>query len=359
MEWLALGMLGIAGIAGSLWLFSHFFLKTEDLSHHDESKDFHVYPRPQPSQGHSAAVNRMARLKAKVDSHSHPDRLHVMRREMDNLGLGKEGDCEIIPASADGVPGEWVVARGADVKQRVLYLHGGAFMMGSPRSHRAITCEFARRLKAVVFVPDYRLMPEHKRLDCFSDCQIAYHWILENGPEGKTDLDKLVIAGDSAGGCLTLTTVAWARDENFRQADAAVVFSPVTDLSFSGKTMATNADSDLLLNPLMGRIHKLPRILVLWSVWLTSKIRPNNPLISPLMGDLSGLPPTLIQASDSEMLLSDGIRYVNKANAQGGNVQLQIWPHMLHVWHIFSPDLAEADEAFTEITHFIDEVRKS
>lgn len=342
----------------AILVLSRLVLKEEDLSQFETPVSPSLYPRALPSDGFKQVLTKLDEMLTPTKSGSIMKQVGILRTVLDNMGLDKEGECQLIPATASAngsvdVPGEWVVAPDSDETRRVLYIHGGAFLMGSPASHRAITRQFAERLNAAVFVPDYRLMPEHKRLDCVTDCQTAYRWILENGPNGKADLQELVVAGDSAGGNLTLTTIAWARDEGLRAADAVVAIAPVTDAFFRGSSIKTNARSDIMLKPLMGHIGKVPKDIVSLMSWQFSKVKPDNLSVSPIMGDLSNLPPILVQASECEMLLSDGVRYVNKAKSQGTPAQLQVWPHMVHVWHVFSPDLEEADEAFEEIASFV------
>jgi len=177
--------------------------------------------------------------------------------------------------------------------------------------------------------------------------------LLENGPDGPATLQHLFLAGDSAGGNLSLSLVAWVRDEGLRSPDAIVAMSPVTDSTFSGASIRTNEATDIMLAPIMGVLNKLPQFAKSWWVVMAHRIRPANPIVSPLFGDLSGLPPTLVQASEAEMLLDDARRYVYKAWASGSPVKLQTWPGMVHVWQIFDPELPQAAEAWTEISRFL------
>ncbi|MFV2090614.1 MAG: alpha/beta hydrolase, partial [Pseudomonadales bacterium] len=244
----------------------------------------------------------------------------------------------------------------ANPDRRLLYLHGGAFTMGSPRSHRAITSKFSRLAGASVLAVDYRLIPENARLDCLTDCQNAYRWILDNGPNGAHVVDKLFVAGDSAGGNLALAVIAWARDAGLPSAHAAIALSPVTDATLASPSLIANIATDHMLGPILGRIARMPKWLLVWFIWISNKAHPCDPRLSPLRGDLSHLPPTLIHASEAEMLLDDARRYVNKATEAGSEASLETWHHMLHVWHIFEQKLPEAREAFEHIGVFIDRV---
>jgi len=204
-----------------------------------------------------------------------------------------------------------------------------------------------------VLAVDYRLMPENKRLDGLADCQAAYRWILANGPAGPAPAASLVVSGDSAGGNLTLAVIAWARDAGLRPANAAVALSPATDNTLSGDSIKRNIATDYLLGPAFRRFAKVPRTIALWFGWLNARVRPCDPSISPMHGDLGNLPPTLVHASTAEMLQDDAVRWVNKARAAGTDATLETWDHMLHVWHAFVATVPEAEDAFRHIGAFL------
>ena len=145
------------------------------------------------------------------------------------------------------------------------------------------------------------------------------------------------------------------RDQGLRAPNAAVALSPLTDSSFGSPSLKTNMTTDPMLGPMFKSLAKVPRSVLLWGAWLQNKIRPSHPTISPVFGDLSGLPPLLVHASESEMLLDDSRRYVNKAVAVGSPVTLQTWRHMVHVWHIFYLELQEGRDALDEIEKFLRE----
>jgi len=338
-----------------LWAVTRFYLAGEDLSRYDRvALDASMSDAP-PSEGHHEAVAAIREMNASgggLSASGSRAGLTALREAIDAMGdRATLEDVEIRPTDAAGVPGEWILAPGADVRRRFLYIHGGAFMIGSPRSHRPITTELARRSGAAVLAIDYRLMPEHRRLDCLTDCQTAYRHVLEQGPDGPAPLHALFVAGDSAGGNLTLALLAWARDEGLRPADAAVAFSPATDATFSSPSLFANVESDHMLGPAFGRVAKAPRALMLWFTWFSNRLRPSDPRLSPLRGDLTGLPPVLVQASEAEMLYHDAYRYVARAREQGSPARLQTWPHMLHVWQMF--DMPEATAALDEVETFL------
>lgn len=166
----------------------------------------------------------------------------------------------------------------------------------------------------------------------------------------------MLVAGDSAGGSHTLALIAWARDNGLRQADAAIAFSPSTDLTLTAPSNRGNIKTDHLLGPAFGGLSKIPLPVVWWATLAAFRVSPTNPVASPLRGDLQNLPTTLIQASDTEMLLDNARRYVAKAKAAGSPATLHTWPGMVHVWQIFVPLLPEAEEAFKDIKRFLDEL---
>jgi acetyl esterase/lipase len=185
--------------------------------------------------------------------------------------------------------------------------------------------------------------------------------MLDHGPSGpdtpvptNAPASAVFVAGDSAGGNLTLSLIAWVRDNGLRAPNAAVALSPSTDGTLGSPSLRANVASDAMLGPLFGRLARVPRSVLLWGTWLGHRIRPNNPVVSPIFGDLSNLPPVLIHASDMEMLLDDSVRYTNKARAAGSDVTLQTWNHMVHVWHLFNPELTEARQGFEEIEKFLE-----
>jgi len=279
--------------------------------------------------------------------------IKAAREAFDTISDGREFQSRFIPIDAGGVPAEWVIAPGADNTRRVLYIHGGGFVVGSPKSHRTITSKFSEITGCAVLAIDYRLMPEHHHKDCVDDCRTSYRWILENGPDGPDKIRQLFIAGDSAGGNLTLSLIAWIRDNRLRAPEAVVALSPLTDITFSGASLLDNVDTDIMLKPFMKALNKLPQFVKSWYVLWTYKVRPSNPQASPLLGDLSNLPPTLVQASESEMLLDDARRYVYKACASGSPAKLQTWTDMVHIWQIFDPQIPQAVEAWAEISNYL------
>jgi len=324
------------------------------------------YPRPDtpdtlctftkpdgPGVQHDAVVKTVRELTRQISYGQRKNNVQAARAVINSMSDGRDYISKFIPVDAGGVPAEWVLAPGAEPSRRVLYIHGGGFIMGSPKSHRTITSKFSEITGCAVLAIDYRLLPEHKHMDCVNDCRTAYHWILENGPDGPGEIQQLFISGDSAGGNLTLSLVAWIRDNDLRAPEAVVALSPLTDTTFSGASLHDNEATDVMLKPVLRAINKLPQFIKSWWILWAHRLRPANPIASPLLGDLSGLPPTLVQASEAEMLLDDARRYVYKAVAAGSPVKLQTWTDMVHVWQIFEPQLPQATEAWLEIGKFL------
>lgn len=342
------------------WIVARFHLSGPDLAAFDVPRYDPV--RAEVSPGHGAVVEQIGAMLSEGARLKGRDRLTRMRAIMDAMGAGADlGGVSVTPVDAGGVPAEWVTADGCDGRHRLLYIHGGAFTMGSPTSHRGITAELARRTGLAVLAIDYRLMPEHPRLACIEDCRTAYRWMLANGPVAAEPAATVFVAGDSAGGNLTLALTAWLRDQartgGPRQVDGAIALSPTTDATFSSPSITGNIARDPMLGPMARMLTRVPRPVLLWISWLQNRVRPCDPQLSPAFGDLAGLPPTLVQASEAEILIDDARRYVNKARAAGSQAELETWHGMVHVWQAFGRHLPEAEEAFARMAAFVARVR--
>ena len=281
------------------------------------------------------------------------------RERFDASGLAREYEGvefrpDTIYVEGREITGAWTLLPESDASRRLLYVHGGAFSVGSDLSHRPLTVQLARRTGMAVFAPNYRLMPENTRRDTIDDARAAYNWILENGPDGKAALSKLALAGDSAGGNLVLMLGNWARDHAERQADAVVAFSPIVDATLSSPSIKRNMATDRMLRPMMAPLQKAPRMLLLPAMAKHAGLSPAHPDQSPIFDDLSNLPPTFIQASDSEVLHDDGVRFAAKAKAAKSPVIFQSWGGGLpHVWQIFDDHIPESNAALDEVQVFL------
>jgi len=340
-----------------LWAFERFYLRGSPLDEYPAPSDpdaIRVFTSSNgPGPEHEDVVRYVRQLTSRMLPLIRRNRTQEAREVINGISDGRHYSSKFVPVDADGVPAEWVLAPGSDSSRRVLYIHGGGFIMGSPKSHRTITSKFAEITGCAVLSIDYRLLPKFKHMDCVADCRTTYQWILENGPDGEETIEQLFMAGDSAGGNLVLALTAWIRDNGLRTPEAVLALSPLTDSTFSGASIHSNEATDVMLAPVLKPLKMLPRFFQSWWIALVHRIRPSDPIASPLLGDLAGLPPILVQASEAEMLLDDARRYVYKANAAGSPVKLQTWPDMVHVWQIFYPELPQAGEAWAEIESFL------
>jgi acetyl esterase/lipase len=237
------------------------------------------------------------------------------------------------PGDVGGVPGEWITRVGFDDDSILLYLHGGAYLGGSPATHRQFACRLTWALGLKTFVPDYRLGPEH-RFPAAVDDAVAVYEALES--------HTVVVAGDSAGGGLACALMFHLRDEGRRLPAGAVLFSPYTDLEHTAASIVTNAATDYL--PLG---EPSPNTAYL------GDHNPRDPLASPMYGDFAGIPPLLIFAGSREMILDDATRLADKATADGAQVTLHIEPDMIHVWPAILPDHPAAARAIAIAAEFV------
>ncbi len=340
----------------AIMLVTVVFLSAPNLDEFDAVNREQFSTGDSLNEEHEAIIQSIKEMnKGPIREAKGKERLRLTREYMDSLAIGKQFVSSITSVDAGGVSAEWVVAPGVDTSRRLLYIHGGAFYAGSPLSHRSITDQFSLQANAAVLAIDYRLMPEHGRLAGLEDSQVAYKWMLANGPDGSTPAASVMLAGDSAGGNLVLVMLNWIRDQKLQAPKAAVALAPLTDSTFSAPSYREKQHSDVMLGPMFKALNKLPKWLLRWVYVLQNRIKPSNPIVSPLFADLSGLPPILLHASEAEMLLGDSQRYVNKAVAAGSPVTMQSWAHVVHVWHIYHPELTEARQAFEEIGKFIAE----
>jgi monoterpene epsilon-lactone hydrolase len=239
--------------------------------------------------------------------------------------------------------GEWIepiVANHAAQRRCILYLHGGAYIAMSARSSRSITRRLAVWSDARLFALDYRLAPEHPFPAALEDAVAAYRALIAAG----TPPDRIVVAGDSAGGGLALALLVALRDTRDPLPAAAVLFSPWTDLAATGHSIIGNTDADALF---FGS-WVVPAAQHYLGVTLAT-----NPLASPFYADLTGLPPFLVQVSDSEVLLDDSRRVTENAKRSGVQATLRIWPGLPHVWQFFAPILPEGRAALREAAGFV------
>lgn len=242
--------------------------------------------------------------------------------------------------SANGVPAEWVSVPDIDPGRVILYLHGGGYVIGSINTHRDLAQRLSRAARARVLLIDYRLAPEHPHPAAVDDATAAYRWLLAEGFKPG----RLVVAGDSAGGGLTVATLLAVRDAGLPAPAAGVCLSPWVDLEQSGESMTSKADAD----PMVQR-DGLSKMAAMYLNGQSAR----TPLASPLYADLHGLPPLLIQVGTAETLLDDSTRLAERARAAGVQTTLEPWDDMIHVWQAFAALLPEGQEAIERIGEFV------
>jgi acetyl esterase/lipase len=240
------------------------------------------------------------------------------------------------PIDVNGVPAEWVSAPGAAADRAVLYLHGGGYVIGSIRTHRELAGRISAASGARCLVIDYRLGPENPFPAAVEDATAAYRWLIAAGflP------GKLAIAGDSAGGGLSVATLLALRDAGVPLPATGVCISPWVDLEGTGESMTTKAAED----PMVQRdaLRQMAQLYL-------GGADPRTPLAAPLWGELRGLPPLFLQVGSAETLLDDSTRLAQRARNAGVEVELEIWPDMIHVWHAFAGMIPEGREAIERI----------
>jgi|RhiMethySRZTD1v2_1073278.scaffolds.fasta_scaffold223238_2 monoterpene epsilon-lactone hydrolase len=245
------------------------------------------------------------------------------------------------PVDANGVPAEWTVADDARDDVAIVYFHGGGYVMGSLNSHRGHCARISQVARARVLSIDYRLGPEHPHPAAVEDAVAAVRFARASGFAPK----RTAVAGDSAGGGLTLATLLALRDAGDPAPAAGLCISPWTDLALTGETLRTKAAED----PMVRGVD----LQLMVDAYLAGQDA-KHPLASPLYADFSGLPPLLIQVGSAEILLDDAVRVAERARAAGVAVELRVWQDMIHVWHAFAPILPEGQQAVEEMAAFLE-----
>jgi acetyl esterase/lipase len=243
---------------------------------------------------------------------------------------------------AGEVPCEWVLAPGADPDLRLLYLHGGGFVSGCAANYLPVAALISAAAGCAVLLADYRLAPEHPFPAGLEDCVQAHQWLTGNGPAGPAPARATFIAGDSAGGGLTLSTLLALRDRGLPLPRGGIPMSAFADLTLASESIRSQAQNELYMHP-----SCLPEFVRLYVG--TGDVR--NPLASPVFGDYTGIPPLLIQVGEYEVICDDSIRTAAKARADGADVTLEVWPGQVHVFQIRG--LPESREAIEHIAAFM------
>ncbi len=241
-------------------------------------------------------------------------------------------------AQVNDIPGEWVESPNS-TQNVLLYLHGGGYFGCSAETHRPITAYFAMH-GFRVFAPNYRLAPEHPFPAAVDDAVAVYRGLLAEGHPSQ----RLVVAGDSAGGGLALSLMLVLRAAATPLPAAAALFSPWTDLAATGESVRTNARHCAMFHgPAVGPTARL----------YLGEADPRNPLASPLYADLSGLPPLVVHVGANETLRDDSTRLAEKARAAGVPVELKVWPVVPHVWQLAPHKIPEGCQSLREAAEFL------
>jgi epsilon-lactone hydrolase len=246
------------------------------------------------------------------------------------------------PVDVDHINSEWIIPKHANHNKVFLYLHGGGYALGSKATHRALVAEIARQVGFCALIPEYRLAPEFPFPAALNDALRCYEWLLETGH----DPSDIVIGGDSAGGGLALATMIAARDKGLPLPAAQVLISPWVDLTVSQPSIYKFMEKTPMF---------YLREMKVWARNYADEHALDHPLISPLYADLQGLPPILLQMSDTEVLVDEDLLLAERAQAAGVPVDLQVSHGLMHVWHIYWRYLEQAREAITRIVTFIGE----
>jgi acetyl esterase/lipase len=265
------------------------------------------------------------------------------RQRLDEVGSvwPVADDVELVAVDAGGVPGEWSSVPGSDASRVLLFFHGGGYCSGSIRSHRRMVSEAGRAAMMRTLAIAYRLAPEHPYPAALDDAHSAWRFLRQAGIASA----HIAIGGDSAGGGLTAALIDRLKAAGEELPGCAWLVSPWVDLTMSGSTIATKDAVDPL-------IHKA-YLEELAAAYVPAGMNRTDPRVSPLFGDLRGFPPSLIQVGSSETLLADATRFAAAAGAADVSVRLEIWPHMIHAWHLWNAHLEAGRRALASAGEFI------
>ncbi len=284
----------------------------------------------------------LAAIRAMLAAGPRPSDLPGRRQRLDDLTARYDmpEDVVVEPVDANGVKAEWTTTPAADPARVIMFLHGGGYVSGSIKSHRHMIAQAGREAGARTLALGYRLAPEHPFPAALEDALTGYRFLLSQGFLPA----NIVMAGESAGGGLTIATLVSLREAGMPLPACAWCSSPWTDLAMSGATIQTKAAVDPLIQG--------PYLHELAAAYLQGG-DPRLPMVSPIYADLRGLPPLLIQVGSNETLLDDAIRLAGVAAAADVRTTLQVWPHMIHGWHLYYAQLGDGRRALAEVGAFV------
>ena len=262
-----------------------------------------------------------------------------------------QDDISLTAVDANGVPGEWTVVPGSDPNRRLLYVHGGGYVLGSIGTHRRLVADICRASGCVALNLNYRLAPEHVFPAAVDDAIAALEYIWANGPTEPGEASAVFVGGDSAGGGLTLATLLAARERGVRMPTGGIGLSAWADLAAGPEELSafglndpTIPDNTMAINASQG-----------WAAMYAGDADRSDPLLSPVFADYSGICPLLLQAGSVELICRDTERVAARAREAGVEVVEEIWDDMFHVWQGFAPMLPEGQQAIDRIGEWIRE----
>lgn len=259
----------------------------------------------------------------------------LLKNSVARLNFGQQISRETL--QVNGVSCQRLVPENCLTDRVLLYFHGGGFVFGLSAMHVKMGAYLAQKMSTSVLMVDYRLAPAYPFPAALEDCLKTYRWLLAQGIPAQ----NIVLAGDSAGGNLAITSMMSLRDEGSPLPAAAACLSPAVDL------VTKTGDEDQINDPLLS-----PQAIKFYSKSYTDTEDAKNPLISPVYGDLTGLPPLLVHAGEDEMLRADAVQLVDLARACGVEARLEVYPDMWHVWQLFM-ELPQAVKSLDEIAGFL------
>ena len=271
-----------------------------------------------------------------------PEALDDARAAMDSLGTAVSDDVKIEQVQHAGIACQLLTPENAEQNRLVVYLHGGGYALGSLQSHAGLAAQIGKAAASAVLQVDYRLAPEHSFPAPIEDVCKVYQALLDGGMAAES----ITFAGDSAGGGLVIASILALKEEAIPLPGAAVCLSPWVDLTFSGESVESCREIDPLIN-----VESLSELV---NAYMAGQ-DPAQAKASPLYANLEGFPPLFIQVGEREILLSDSERLAENARQANLDVVYEKWPEMIHVWHLFYPQLTEGRSAIARVGDFIRE----
>jgi len=289
------------------------------------------------------AQSEIEAVRALLSSKPRPVGWPERRQRLDDVGSvwPVADDVTLVPIDANGVPGEYSIVPGSDPSRILMFFHGGGYCSGSILSHRRMVSEAGRAAGIRTLAIAYRLAPEYPFPAAYDDVLTAWRFLRRQGIAAA----RIAIGGDSAGAGLAVGVINKLRDAHEELPACAWLVSPWTDLAMSGSTLASNDAADPLIHK--GYLNELA------DAYLPAEIDRKDPRVSPLYADLRILPPILIQVGSAETLLDDATRFAAVAGAADVPVTLEIWPHMIHAWHLWNAHLEPGRRALVSAGAFI------